>query len=299
MISQAKNAHTQTIGQQIFRFPLVRILIAFLIVGAGILVAQLLISLLRAVLPQPSPVYYLIAIVLALVCGYFAYWLYVRLIEHRPLSELAFKGAPAELGIGILAGIGLYSAVIGLLWLLGSYSVNGSNPWLVIFPALAANVPSGFLQEILFRGIVFHIVEEALGTLWALVISAVLFALIHLASAQASLVGAISNAAEAGILFAAAYLLTRRLWLAIGIHVAWDFANDGIFGVSVSGSAAQPLPGLFHGNLSGPAQLTGGAGGIEASLVTVLVMAAACGLLLWISRRRMRPAHAGEQHHAR
>ena len=40
-------------------------------------------------------------------------------------------------------------------------------------------------------------------------------------------------------LLAAAYMLTRRLWLCIGIHFAWNFTQGGIFSAAVSGGATK------------------------------------------------------------
>ena len=49
-------------------------------------------------------------------------------------------------------------------------------------------------------------------------------------------------ALEAGVMLAAAYLLTGRLWLSMGIHFAWNFTQGGIFGAAVSGRSATPWP---------------------------------------------------------
>jgi hypothetical protein len=68
-------------------------------------------------------------------------------------------------------------------------------------------------------------------------------------------------ALEAGVMLGAAYLVTRRLWLAIGIHGAWNFTQAGIFSVPTSGIA---MNGVFVGALGGPAWLSGGAFGAEA-----------------------------------
>jgi uncharacterized protein len=87
---------------------------------------------------------------------------------------------------------------------------------------------------------------------------------------------------EAGILLAAAYMLTRRLWLCIGIHFAWNFTQGGIFSAAVSGGTAN---GLLEAKLVGPVWLTGGAFGAEASVVAVVVCLAA-GLLLLLAARR-------------
>ena len=87
------------------------------------------------------------------------------------------------------------------------------------------------------------------------------------------------NSAEAGILLGAAYLLTRRLWLAIGIHAAWNFTQGWVFSVPVSGGDA-PL-GLLITRRIGPDWLTGGDFGLEASAVAMVVATlAGVGLLV-------------------
>jgi len=124
----------------------------------------------------------------------------------------------------------------------------------------------------LVRGILFRIMEEALGTWLALILSALLFGLMHIANPNATLWGALAIAIEAGIMLAAAFVFTRRLWLAIGIHFAWNFVQGGIFGVAVSGNGVQ---GLLQSTLSGPPLLSGGAFGAEASIFAVIVCLAA------------------------
>lgn len=71
------------------------------------------------------------------------------------------------------------------------------------------------------------------------------------------------------MLLTAVYLLTRRLWLSIGAHMAWNFTQGGIFSDSVSGAFEQP--GLFKATIAGPELLTGGKFGMEASIVALLI----------------------------
>ncbi len=137
----------------------------------------------------------------------------------------------------------------------------------------------------MFRGLIFRIAEQSLGTVWALIISAVLFGLIHLIGPGTDLYGAIAIIFEAGILLAAAYVLTRRLWLCIGMHIAWNFTQGGIFGVAVSGT---PSRGLLHRELTGPEWLTGGKFGAEASIVAIIVCMAVAAVLLVLARRKNR-----------
>src|SRR6185312_21790 len=111
-------------------------------------------------------------------------------------------------------------------------------------------------EELLFRGVLFRIVEERFGTWVALTSTGVVFGAQHLSNAHATVWGAIAIALEAGGMLAAAYAATRNLWVPIGLHFAWNFAEGGIFGTDVSGQSG--AGGLLHGELSGPAPLTGG-----------------------------------------
>jgi uncharacterized protein len=109
-------------------------------------------------------------------------------------------------------------------------------------------------------GIVFSNTEERLGTWLALALSALLFALLHLADPDASLTGAIVAGLEGGILLSAAYALTRRLWLPVGIHFAWDISQD----------AVASMNGLVRANLTIPWLLSGGDSAIEGSILALL-----------------------------
>ena len=94
---------------------------------------------------------------------------------------------------------------------------------------------------------------------------------------------------EAGILLGAAYLLTRRLWLAVGIHAAWNFTQGWVFSVPVSGGNA-PL-GLLITRRIGPDWLTGGDFGLEASVVAMVVatITGAAMLVLAVRKGRIQP----------
>lgn len=250
---------------KILQFPVTRVVLAFLSLMIVVGIAQSVFDL----LPQKDsiPMVLLSAAAVALVAcvGYYAF---VRIIEKRPVTELSSSGAAAELTIGILVGGALFTVTIGILWALGYYQVDGINTWTVMIPVLASAVAAGVAEEILFRGALFRIIEESLGTWLALAITALFFGLSHLANPNATLIAAIAIALEAGILLCAAYIFTRRLWLAIGIHFAWNFTQGGIFGVAISGNQTQ---GLFQSTLSGPTLLSGGEFGAEASVFAVLV----------------------------
>ncbi|HLY58589.1 MAG TPA: CPBP family intramembrane glutamic endopeptidase, partial [Stellaceae bacterium] len=132
-------------------------------------------------------------------------------------------------------------------------------------------------EELIFRGVLFRIVEEGCGTLAALAVSAAVFGGLHAWNPGASIASGTAIALEAGILFGLAYAGSRTLWLPIGLHFGWNFAEGGIFGGAISGF---PAEGLLDVKLSGPDILTGGAFGPEASLVTLAVCLATSLILL-------------------
>jgi uncharacterized protein len=83
-------------------------------------------------------------------------------------------------------------------------------------------------------------------------------------------------------LFGAAFVLTRRIWFVWGMHAAWNFIQDGIFGMPNSG--IDQFPSWINPSVNGPVWLTGGAYGIEASALSlVLSIIGALILLKWAS----------------
>jgi len=224
-----------------------------------------------------------LAALVAAAVSLLAYAGFVRGLERRPVSELSLPGAGREFLAGVGLGALLFSVTIGVVALFGAYQVTGTNAWTVILPALAISITSGVMEELLFRGILFRIIEEGLGSLLALILSGLIFGLLHLTNPNASLVAGLAIAIEAGILLAAVYMLTRRLWLAIGLHLAWNLTQGGVYGVAVSGNE---MKGLLESRLTGPEWLSGGAFGAEASVVAVVVCLAASALVLGRVRQR-------------
>jgi membrane protease YdiL (CAAX protease family) len=213
-----------------------------------------------------------------------AYRWVVRRTEHRAPDELAREGAPAAIGRGALIGVALFGAVIANIAFLGGYQVLGWGSVAGAAGAFGFSAAAAVTEELLFRGVLFRIVEERIGTWSALALTAVLFGASHLFNAHATLWGAIAIALEAGGMLAAAYAATRNLWVPIGLHFAWNFAEGGIFGTDVSGQSG--AGGLLHGALSGPAPLTGGEFGPEASLYALAAGVVATIVFLWLARRR-------------
>jgi WD40 repeat protein/membrane protease YdiL (CAAX protease family) len=272
----------------VWRFPLTRIVIALVMVGlalAAVLVPSELFRQTIEAAGRPARLSFLkiltgCAVVLVVDLSYRAY---VRWIERRPTTELAPARVLPEVSAGSVIGALLFTATIGILWALGWYAVVGRNSWTVLLIALAPQLATAYMEEVITRGILFRIIEASLGSWLALLITAALFGLAHALNPHATALAVVAIALEAGIMLAAAFMVTRRLWLPIGIHFAWNYAQGTVFGVAVSGNEVQ---GFWQGELSGPEWLSGGAFGAEASLVAVLLCLLVGGLMLVLAVRR-------------
>jgi uncharacterized protein len=213
-----------------------------------------------------------------------AYVLAVRWSEKRPVTEVARAGALRGLLGGVALGAALFGLVVAVLAATGTYRVTGAGSVTGALTILGMMTAVAVSEEIVFRGVVLRLLAERLGDGRGLAVSAVLFGAVHLANPGASLWGAVAIAIEGGLLLGAAYQLTRTLWLPIGLHLAWNVVQGGVFGSTVSGADGLPS-GLLEAELSGPTWLSGGALGAEGSVVTVVVCAVAAVVLL---RRRAR-----------
>jgi uncharacterized protein len=226
-----------------------------------------------------GPMLFRAAGALALYAGY------VRVIEQRRVDELGRSGAGKELACGLALGCSLFSATSGVIYLLGGCTVAGNESGTAreVVAAGVAAMATAIVEEILIRAILFRILERSLGTWIALFISAAVFGLGHAFNPGATAMSSAAIAVEAGVLLAAALIVTRRLWLAFGLHAAWNFTEGGVFGATVSGHAH---PGLLISRFHGDALITGGAFGPEASIVAVALCLATAGVLLLAAHRR-------------
>jgi membrane protease YdiL (CAAX protease family) len=263
----------------ILRFPLIRVplLGGILFVGMGISNGFMETY-------GDSTLTALALVLLMVVLALAVYWAFVRFVENRPVSELSTAGGGAEFAMGLLLGFGLYSVTILILFLLGYYRVEGLNPWMAMLPFVPLAISSASFEELIYRGVLFRVTEEYLGSWIALIATSAFFGARHLGNPDATLIGAIFVAIEAGILLAAAYMLTRRLWLSIGIHMSWNFAQAAVFSGTVSG--VEMPQGLVQSVIAGPGLMTGGKFGVEASIIACLLCTTAGAVLVWMAARR-------------
>ena len=217
-----------------------------------------------------------------LICGALLILVYVFAIARlgeRPRNDYRDRRALRHLVLGLVGGVLLFSLAVLIAAAMGVYRIVGIGDFSGMLSALisAALFPALF-EEMAFRGVLFRWLEEFGGSWVALFLTSALFGAAHLGNPNASVVAAVGIAFEAGVMLGAAYMLTRSLWLPMGIHAAWNFTQGEVYDIPVSGTTVH---GLVDGQLSGPPLLTGNGFGLEASPIAILV-ATAFGLwLLW------------------
>ena len=255
---------------RVLRHPLARMLAASL---AMFLALALSFALMESLLPKDT----LIAwpnLVAALACA-LGYWAYANRVERREVTELSGSGALAEWARGAGLGVLLGLLTLAPLWGLGIYRIEGLGDSFPLLKQMPEMLLVSVFEELLIRGVIFRIAEQAWGSRRALVLSTAVFVAAHLPG-EISLTGVLVTAA-ASLAFTAAYQISRRLWLPMGMHFAWNYLFSAVFSVPVSGHEAK---GWLHGSMSGPEWLSGGAYGVEASATALLVWALAAALLL-------------------
>ena len=281
----SSSASDKTLGRRIFEFPLVALLLGLLtFVALGFVIGLSymgLVQLTGADLEAPPEWLgtYLPAILLT-IGSIVVLKLVLRTLGEHPQDDLPFDRRAGDFFVGILFAAVLMSAIVAIAALLGGYRIvgwGGSTSFLMLF--LMAGFQAAFFEEILFRGLMFRFLEEFFGSAIALLLSALAFGLVHWSNPNGTLFAGLAIALEAGILLGGAYMLTRNLWFAIGIHWGWNVVQGYVWDVSVSGIA---VDGLVEAQPVGDVLISGGAFGLEASVIA-MVLATAAGL--WLLKR--------------
>ena len=194
-----------------------------------------------------------------------------------------------------LAGTALGAAMVGVSVAVMAVAGRVEFHWIgggvqVAVPILAVTyitAVAAMAEEVAFRGYPFQRLVEGIGPAGGIIVLSVLFGAIHLGNPHATLWGFL-NTIEIGTLLAVAYLRTRSLWMPWGLHFGWNLTLGMGFGLPVSG--LNDFSVAVQGTAEGPAWLTGGSYGIEASLTGTVVIALAFFALLRMTPSPPAPA---------
>lgn len=221
-----------------------------------------------------------------------AVWVYRQIIvkwcEGRSsVPELAVTPhAKKWIGVGALMSAAVI--VVALVAVVGGGGAITSAPNNLLLAGLASAVGislfAGVVEELFARGTLFRISEQHVGSLVALLLTAVIFGAQHADNPSATVASTLAVALEGGIMLAAVYMVARTLWVVFAVHFVWNFGQS-VLGLPLSGNETI---GALKWQLAGPEWLTGGVFGIEVSGVALAVWTIVAVVLLVVAARQGR-----------
>ena len=217
--------------------------------------------------------------------------LYWKLIEKKPLSEMGLTKRFGNYFIGVFIGIFLLAVSVAFIVLTGNIEFQGvfKNANIpIIFLLFGGFVIQGATEEFLCRGIVLHALKEKTSLWIAIAVSTIMFVLPHWSSlfAGETIYGVIgvANLVLISIIFSLLTICFKSIWAACGLHSFWNAILYSILGLNLSGNDG-PVTAIFNIQSVGENIWNGGVYGIEASIITTVVLAIAT-ILIWFANRK-------------
>lgn len=271
-------------NRTIYNSSVIKIVTGVILIGGIVFLVQWLSGFIPQRLDQNNDLFNLVIAIIQCILAVWCYILLYRFFEKRRIAELSRESFLHSVIPGFLTGIVLQSLIILVLYLAGGYVISNINPASFMIPSLTTAFTAGFVAEILFRGVLFRLVEERLGTPISIGIMMLLFILLHLGGTDHTILSLLAVSVQAGFLLSAAYVLTRNLWFPIFLHFSWDFANPGIFGALNPGNSIEKS--LFTCQVTGPELLTGASMGPVNSIQSLMLCLFTGIIFLWLAWRR-------------
>ena len=229
--------------------------------------------------------------VINLVTAVLLTWLF-GLYEGRRVDAYGLpirKALGARFWEGYAIGVVNVAAVAAGMIALGGMTVHGLalQGTLLLWATLAwfgANLLAGVAEEYLFRGYLLQTLWESLGFWPAAVVIALGFGADHYFFKRGENVWDLVSLVSLGIWACYSVLRTGTLWLAVGYHASFDFMQ--LFVVGTPNGSITPVHHLLRTSFQGPAWVTGGVLGTEASFFMYPSIVA---MFLYVGLRRFTP----------
>lgn len=217
--------------------------------------------------------------------------LYWKLIEKKHLSEMGLTKQFGNYFIGVIAGVILLALCVAAIVLSGSIKYQGifeNVDIRMIVLLIGGFIVQGANEEILCRGIVLHALKENTSVWIAIAVSTVLFIMPHWSSlfdggTSYGIIG-VANLVLISIIFSLLTVRFKSIWAACGLHSFWNAILYCILGLNLSGND-ETVTAVFKMQSVGKNILNGGIYGIEASVITTVVLALAV-VLMWYTNRK-------------
>jgi membrane protease YdiL (CAAX protease family) len=225
-----------------------------------------------------------------LVSVLIATWVMVRWVDRLSWRELGLDRAaatPTLLAKGAAFGgltIGIASLVLISIHMLRIETTPPGSWWGDAGHSALLLLPAAFFEELFIRGYVFAILRRAAGWKLALIVTSIVFGLLHILNPGADS-ESILAVIVAGFFLGSILLVTKSLYAAGAAHFAWNWVMSGALHIAVSGlPSADPDYKVVD---SGPDWLTGGSWGPEGGVAAVAAMFIVLFYLFARYQRRM------------
>jgi hypothetical protein len=216
-------------------------------------------------------------------------WAFARIVDRRRLRDLGLRlhrgwlgnfAKGAVLAVLILGVIFTFSLAVGSIRVEGfaRAAPEGVSVAVYFVGALLAFLSVGVYEELMFRGYVLQRLNDQASKAVAVIVSSIIFAVMHGFNPDADVFGII-NTIGIGVILCVLYFRTGSLWMAIGFHTAWNFSLGYLYSLPVSGI---PLYGVLKVvEVEEGSRLTGGSYGPEAGLACTVALAVWGAWLIW------------------
>lgn len=208
--------------------------------------------------------------------------LWARFVEKSPWLGLGIrkKGALKDFLLGWGIGAAMLTTCVLLMWGFGAiqvtsfqFSANLVGEFLILVLAWSIQ---GTTEELLTRGWMFSSLAAKHNIPVGILVSSLFFTFLHLGNDGISLIPLLDLTLFA-ILACLVMLKTGNLWVIGGLHAAWNCFQGNVFAFPVSGTQAGQA--FIAVETSGPDWLSGGAFGVEGSVISLLIQA---GMITWL-----------------
>jgi membrane protease YdiL (CAAX protease family) len=213
-------------------------------------------------------------------------YIFRKSIDRKSIQSMGFaiKNRFPDIAAGFLFAlfiIGGGTLILSLFGFIEIVDVQMNQRELLLGFVLLLVVAFG--EEILVRGYILNNLLTTTNKYWALLFSAVIFALLHSLNFNLSLIG-MTNLLLAGIILGATYIYTQNLWFPISLHLFWNFLQGPIFGYPVSGMQIKSITTI---KLSGTELLNGGSFGFEGSVFcTLMTIIGIVAIIFYYQRKK-------------
>ena len=219
--------------------------------------------------------------------------LYWKLIARKPLSEMGITKRFGNYFIGAAVGILLVLISVTVIMLTGKIEFHGifkNAHYITIVLLFGGFIIQGATEEFLCRGIVLCSLKNRTSLAVAIGASTVMFIIPHLSTlldmgAVYGVLGII-NLILISIIFSLLTIQFNSIWVVCGLHTFWNFILFSVLGLNLSGND-ETVTAIFNMQSVGENICNGGKYGIEASVITSIVLAVATALIWYINKKKV------------